>query len=559
MGETGPERTLERLAAENRALRSRVSRLSASYLDLENRMRQVERSVVFRFLRWLGAKLSSLGVPVAGTPEALRRNERDGTVDDPAYAAWVQETASLAADSADQATVAGGAEPGGVVTVLLFAPQNDPASKDRAMASLQTQRCQPWELVVWTTDALEECRGEFVLLMSSAVALEPYALRRLREACGPDTVAVYSDWDHVDRAGRRHSPRFTPECSPELLSDFPYWGPCFLARTATLRALNWPEMTGLTLAHWIAQRLAADHPDSIARVPRMLWHLQSEEPAQVRGSSPPVPARPELSGSIVVCSRTPGRLRKCLQSLKPGLDSRHEVIVVAHQAGDGPALDRIAQEFGARPVRYEGAFHFGIMNARGVQEARGDAICLLNDDVTPITPDWLERMLAQCSRPGVGIAGALLLYPDGSVQHAGLAVGGLYRPAHLGRFQRETPYWPWLRMTREVTAVTGACMAMRRAVWDELGGFDRRFPVNYNDIDLCLRAGERGYRILLEARALLTHEECATRIPVVLPQEAELFYDRWEHIVRAPDRYFNPQLSADEEAIRLPRPWTELR
>jgi GT2 family glycosyltransferase len=198
------------------------------------------------------------------------------------------------------------------------------------------------------------------------------------------------------------------------------------------------------------------------------------------------------------------------------------------------------------------------MNARGVQESTGEVVCFMNDDVFPSSTAWLELMLAQAARPEVGVVGALLLYPDGSIQHAGVVVDR-WHPAHVGRFQKESLYWPWLRMTREVSAVTGACMAMRRPVWDELGGFDPQYPVNYNDIDLCLRAAARGYRILIETRAVLVHEEARTRVAVVRPEEAERFQQRWAAVTDGPDRYYNPQLSSDDEAIALPEPWTALR
>jgi len=108
-------------------------------------------------------------------------------------------------------------------------------------------------------------------------------------------------------------------------------------------------------------------------------------------------------------------------------------------------------------------------------------------------------------------------------------------------------------MTREVTAVTGACLAVRRAVWDELGGFDLRFPVNYNDIDLCLRAGRAGYRVLLEAQAILLHDEAQTRIPIVRPKERQLFYELWEDAVEVFDPFLSPNLAIPQERIVLAR------
>src|SRR5262249_35152378 len=156
-------------------------------------------------------------------------------------------------------------------------------------------------------------------------------------------------------------------------------------------------------------------------------------------------------------------------------------------------------------------FHFGIMNALGIAESRGDVICLLNDDIYPRSADWLELMLTQAVRPDVGVVGALLEFPDRTIQHAGIAVGGRVLPLHPGRYQKDSALWPWLRMTREVAAVTGACMMFRKSIWEELGGFDLGFPLNFNDVDFCLRARQEGYQVLLEASAVLTHEESRTR------------------------------------------------
>jgi GT2 family glycosyltransferase len=173
--------------------------------------------------------------------------------------------------------------------------------------------------------------------------------------------------------------------------------------------------------------------------------------------------------------------------------------------------------------------------------------------VEPVSPDWLERMQAQAERPEMGVVGALLLYPDRTIQHAGVVVGDGCLPTHLGHGLKDSPYWPWLRITREVTAVTAACLALRREVWDQLGGFDLRFPSSYNDVDLCLRARERGYQILLEADAVLIHHESRSRNPLVLSEEASLFRALWSHVVLGPERFFNPELELTGGDIRLRR------
>ncbi len=517
-------------------LQRRLRRISARQNNLERRLLRIENSIIFRFLRWLGPKLAAFGLPVPG---GLQVDEAD------AYQVWVQETAlyhvSLAVSLAQPSLAEPERRP--TISVILDAGQSGAAALERALASLRAQTYQALELFVCddqnpVSSVLPKIRGETILWTDSSVVLEPDALAAFAGAFGQnaaaiDTAAVYSDWDHIDPDGRRHSPRFTPEFSPELLRQTPYWGVCYLTAAGHSREMPWSEVAR----------------ESVRRVPRMLWHSQA--PATMPSNASAGEAASSARASIIICSRNPGRLARCLKALGPTLDPRHEIVVVAHNAD-------LAVSDGVKVVRYDGAFHFGVMNARGVQESTGDVLCFLNDDVFPSTSDWLERMLAQAVRPEIGVVGALLLYPDGSIQHAGVVVDR-WHPAHIGRFQKESYFWRWLRLTRDVSAVTGACMAMRRSTWNELGGFDRRFPVNYNDIDLCLRAAARGYRVLIETRAVLVHEESRTRLAVVQPEEAERFHERWSPVTDRPDPYFNPQLGSEDETIALPAPWTAFR
>ncbi len=606
---------LDRLAEENRELKWRLRdlfnrndsverRLIRSLVNqakLEQRLHRVEDSVIFRFLQWVGSKLRRIGVSVDRGVPTLGRTNEPGPASDRSYSNWVEEvvlreriwdspsTAALASLSASDPPR---------ISILLESRRPNRERMERTLNSIDTQRYSAWELLVCTgseppewlesclagfrlkhpmevvgdeserssvQSALGKARGEFVAFVPADVILEPRALERWIGAAGPETVAVYSDWDHIDVEGRRHTPRFTPELSPDLLAHTLYWGRCYFARTTQVRATNWPGGTPeMRLAEHDLALLLVQRSGSISRVARMLWHLQDGGPAEVKsiaGSPParPGPPRANDSASIIICSRNPEQLSKCLKSLLPTLDRRHEVIVVAHHPRDQPALEQVAASYSVRMIPYEGAFHFGFMNSLGVSASNGQAVCLLNDDVYPIASDWLELMVRQAARPEVGAVGALLLYPDGTIQHAGVAVGGWHSPAHVGRLQIESAYWPWLRITRELTAVTGACLVTRRAVWDELGGLDPRFPVNYNDIDFCLRAGERGYRVLIEAQAVLTHEESRTRIPNVRQEESELFFERWSTAITTPDKFFNPQLGHDVDSIELPTPWTLVR
>jgi GT2 family glycosyltransferase len=597
----------DRLAEENRELKARLQYLANRQTDLEQRLARVENSVVFRFLRWLGPKL---GLSVHGSTPFLLGAKHSRAKANQQYASWVEDTESQRQVREESATVpVSRVHCRKPVSIVLSVTSPDRSRLARTLASLHSQQHSDWELFVcldtkppsWLREATEEgsqgrhveivaessrregfkfalqrCGGEFIAIVSGDAILEPDALNAWLAGAEPDMVAVHSDWDFISATGCRHTPRFTPECSPELLSQTLYWGGCFLVRTAAVREVELPlGESRLMPEHELAVSLV-NRSHAVRRIPRVMWHLQDSAadpaagqtltPSAIRHPLQPSPVadsnhtfpitdisrvRSRMRASILICSKNAKLLDKCLKSLRPTLGLDDEIIVVAHQEGDSQALERTASDHHAKIIPYQGTFHFGLMNRLGVAASSAPVIFLVNDDICPVNKDWLPFMLAQATRPDVGIVGALLLYPNGTIEHAGIAVGGRHFPAHVGRFQNESTYWPWLRVTREVTAVTGACMAIRRVVWDELNGFDCRFPVNFNDVDLCLRAAGRGYKVLLEARAVLTHEGCKTRSPGVQSEEHELLYKLWWPIMSSPDRFFNPQFGNAIEPILL--------
>ncbi len=214
-------------------------------------------------------------------------------------------------------------------------------------------------------------------------------------------------------------------------------------------------------------------------------------------------------------------------------------------------LDQVLSGYSCNRVRYSGRFDFATMNNLGAKAAQGDVLVLLNDDVQPLCDSWLEDMLAQAQRAEVGVVGALLLYPSGAIQHAGMALGMMGSAGHPGRGTLDGGFWPWTSVTRNVSAVTGACMAIRRDVFRELHGFDPLFPVNYNDVDFCLRARRAGYEVIIEASARLTHIESGTRPRGVTWEERELFANRWGALIAESDPYYSPNLALSGEGCSL--------
>jgi GT2 family glycosyltransferase len=187
------------------------------------------------------------------------------------------------------------------------------------------------------------------------------------------------------------------------------------------------------------------------------------------------------------------------------------------------------------------------MNNLGARNAEAPNMLFLNDDVRATSSGWAELLAEQASREEVGVAGAVLWYPAGVLQHAGIVTGIGDGVGHAGRYQRASQMWPWLLAMREVSAVTGACLAIRRELFDQLGGFDEGFPNNYNDVDLCFRARSRGYRVICVPVTGLVHEECQTRPGIVRFEERYRFYERWGQLLRNPDPYYSPALAPTEK------------
>ena len=226
-------------------------------------------------------------------------------------------------------------------------------------------------------------------------------------------------------------------------------------------------------------------------------------------------------------------------------------------------LHRMRTDPRVRVLPFPGPFNWSAMNNLAVRETPAEIVLLLNNDIDVIAPGWLAEMVQQAIRPDVGIVGAKLLYPDGSVQHAGIVLGPAGAAAHLMRHaDRDDPgYQGQLVLPRTVSAVTGACMAMRRSVFLEVGGLEEtELRVAYNDIDLCLRVREKGYRVVFAPGAELFHLEAASRGLDVSPekqlrarQEREYMVRRWGPLVDR-DPYLSPNLCVVNERLALASP-----
>jgi O-antigen biosynthesis protein len=435
----------------------------------------------------------------------------------------------------------------------------------------------------------ELANGEYIGFLDHDDVLSPVALHYMAESilASPADV-IYSDEDYLDQAGHRTRPSFKPDWSPDLLTGCMYWGHFLVIARSRLDQIGWfrSECDGAQ-DYDVALRIT-DRPAVVRHVPRILYHWRQHPQSTAsraaakrytheagrRALQDAVRRRnwdaepidgaipnsyyvrrkliPGSRVSFIICSRSGKLLRRCLGALdrtRRGYES--EIVVVHHQTGADRGVEKVIEAYGCEPVSFPEPFNFARMNNLGAAAAHGDILLFLNDDVVPLAADWMAHLLAHLQRPEVGVVGAKLVYRSGAIQHSGIALGMMEGTGHPGRGLFRTDLWHWLDRTRNVSAVTGACMGLRRSVFVALDGFNPEFPVNYNDVDLCLRARQAGYEVIYEPHALLRHDECRTRMPGTRLSERERFHDRWVEQLERSDPYFSPLLDKNSEEIRL--------
>ncbi|MDQ6940503.1 MAG: glycosyltransferase family 2 protein, partial [Verrucomicrobiota bacterium] len=222
----------------------------------------------------------------------------------------------------------------------------------------------------------------------------------------------------------------------------------------------------------------------------------------------------------------------------------YEIVIVDNDSATEEAREYFAQT-PHRVLRYEGPFNFSAMNNLAVEQTDSPWLLFLNNDVEIIESEWLTAMVEHVQRPEIGAVGARLIYPNETIQHAGvvLGVGGIAEHAFKNFGAEDPGVCRQLQITRNYSAVTGACLLTRREVFDEVGGFDEaQLPVTFSDVDLCLKMRRAGYLIVYTPFAKLIHHESATRHRSAEPRESDTIRQRWADVI-ARDPYYNPNLS----------------
>ncbi|MGI4779701.1 MAG: glycosyltransferase family 2 protein [Janthinobacterium lividum] len=448
-----------------------------------------------------------------------------------------------------------------------------------------------------TNRALEIATGEFVALMDHDDLLEKQAIYRIAEAVvADDPDFIYSDEVIVAADGRNILGfAYRPQFSLEYLRSHPYIVHMIAFRASLLR-----ELGGLDTSLSISQDYdlifrAIERARKIVHIPEILyrWRTQPDSsghqqkdrvmessrkvlaahlartrtPGEV--SSGPAfnffdvryPLQPGLKVAIVIPTKNHGALvRQCIESIErtaSGID--YEIVLVDHDSNDPESLAYFDSIRGKHVVlNYSGPFNFSAINNWATRQITPDFTHYLfcNNDIEALEQGWLGRMLELAQRPETGAVGAKLLYPGEEVcQHAGVGVGLYGAAEHYGKFMKvhlpdgsiEQGYMGGMIVNREMSAVTAACVLIRRDVFLQVDGYDERLAVGFGDVDLCLRIRAAGYLVMFCAHALLIHHESISRGKSATdphPEDSALFKQRWSEWIESGDPYFNPRLSS---------------
>jgi O-antigen biosynthesis protein len=459
-----------------------------------------------------------------------------------------------------------------------------------------------------SNSALELARGEYIALLDQDDLLAPEALYEVVALLNqhPQADLIYSDEDKLNDQGQRVQPFFKPDWCPDSFLSRMYTCHLGVYRRSLVEAIG-GFRTGFegSQDYDLVLRLT-EQTQQIFHLPRVLYHWRHHassaassttakpyaataaqrallEACQRRGEpAREVVVNPETPGvylvryqlqhhplvSIIIPTRNLGSvLDQCLQSIFEKTTYPHyEVILIDNGSDELETLQLIADWETRQPDRLKCyslniPFNYSQINNLAVSEAAGDHLLFLNNDIEVIAPDWIEAMVEQAQRPSVGAVGALLLYPDQTVQHAGvvLGIGGVAGHSHKYFPNGQTGYFSQLAAVNNYSAVTGACLMCRREVFEQVGGFDESLAIAFNDVDLCLRIRQAGYNNLSLPHARLYHHESRSRGTEDTPEKRSRFYyeldymkQKWADLLQQ-DPCYSPHLSLEREdySIRL--------
>ncbi|RGI50959.1 glycosyltransferase family 2 protein [Roseburia sp. OM03-7AC] len=455
-----------------------------------------------------------------------------------------------------------------------------------------------------TNEALKMADGDFVVLTDHDDLLSPEALYQCAKAVQkePQTDVIYSDEDKVDMSGKKFfEPHFKSDYNIDLLCTMNYICHLFVVRKDVMeRAGLFESCYDGAQDHDFILR-CTEKAEHIVHIPKVLYHWRCH--AQSTSENPEsklyafengckavkahydrigIPAEVEQGPfygmyrthylwkeqplvSILIPNKDHAAdLKKCMDSIEEKSTYRNfEFIIVENNSTEEETFSyykEIEKRDNVRVLYYKEDFNYSRINNFGAKEANGEYVLLLNNDTEMIEPDSIKEMLDVCMRLDVGIVGAKLLYEDNTIQHAGVIIGfgGVAGHAFIGQDRDDNGYFSRIISVQDLSAVTAACLMVRRSVFDEVEGLNEEFKVAFNDIDFCLKVRKAGYLVVYNPYAQFYHYESKSRGQedsadkvARFQQEIGLFGERWGELLEHGDPYYNPNLTLDKADFSL--------
>lgn len=457
-----------------------------------------------------------------------------------------------------------------------------------------------------TNEALKISTGDYIAFTDHDDMLAPDALyecvKLLNEE--PSTEIIYTDEDKVNMSGKEYfAPHFKPDFNPDMLYSDNYICHLFVVKRNVYEEVGMlnSEFDGSQDYDFVLR--CVENSSKIRHIPKILYHWRAHKNSTAGNSGCKSYAydaatraiqahydrlgiqakvgmtehtglyrsRYTIQGNPMVSVIIPNKdhvqeLKTCISSLeKKNAYENLEIIIVENNSEEEETFayyKELEEKHSRVKVVFwkEKAFNYSAINNFGVKHASGDYLLFLNNDIEFITKDCIEELLGPCQRSDVGAVGARLYYGDGTLQHAGVVIGlgGIAGHPFYGFPSEDVGYFGRVVIAQNYSAVTAACMMMKKSVFQQVGGFDEQLAVAYNDVDLCLKAGEAGYRIVYNPYAELYHYESKTRgyedtkeKEERFQAEREIFRRRWEKILRDGDPNYNPNLTLQEANFGL--------
>ncbi|SCG87636.1 Chondroitin polymerase [uncultured Clostridium sp.] len=407
-----------------------------------------------------------------------------------------------------------------------------------------------------TNAATEMASGDYLALFDHDDLLSPNALFEVASAIEKEKAdVIYTDEDKVTSDLKEHfQPHFKPDFNPDLLCANNYICHLFVVKRSLALKLGGqdPAYDGAQDYDFIFR--CTENAEKIVHVAKILYHWRVHQASTADNPSSKlyafdagkraieahlarIGAKAEVShtkdlgfyrvkyqvqGNPMVSIVIPNKdeketLKKCLESIwKKTSYPNYEIILVENNSTTQEIRDYYKELDGKKRVRvvyWDKEFNYSAINNFGISYAKGEYILCLNNDITVISPDWLEELLANCQRPEVGIVGARLYYPDNTIQHAGivLGMGGCAGSLFVGLARSRGGYLHKAALQQDLSAVTAACFMVKKEVFEKVGGFEEKLAVAFNDVDFCLKVRHAGYLVVYDPYAELYHHESKTR------------------------------------------------